>query len=97
MKSMATKTMLAGLFAGFLGITLAHAAQADTVWMYRSVTTTPESTFVETPTIERVITSPVVIERPSITQRVIERPATIEQPLIIQEKASHHLLNLKLF
>lgn len=108
MRRLATCTLMAGLAAGFMGISFAQGALADEMCFTRSVLVSPDTSFIETPTtIERVVTSPVVIERPATVERiiekpvtierVIERPMTVERPLIIQQKEGHHLLNLKLF
>ena len=90
---MIRNTLMAGLAVGFLSIMFAQGAHADTTYTFRSWTSSPDTTFVETPSVERVVTSPVVIERPM----TIERPMNIERPLILEQKSSHHLLNLKLF
>lgn len=95
MRILTTKGLLAGIAAGFLGLTVAQCAKADLLYSTTYETTTTPTMFLETaPTVDRVLTSPVVIDRPS----VIETPSTrvIDRPILMNGEG-HHLLNLKLF
>jgi len=91
----ASRTLFTGLAAGFLVMSFAQGAKADTCVIYRAYESMPTTTYVESPyTVERVISSPVVIERPAAT---VER--VIEKPVVIREKRwePDHLLHLRLF
>ena len=94
MKLNFTRTLLVGLVGGLLGISLAQGAKADTLYTSSGTwfLSDPDSVFVASPTtVERVITSPVMIERPMTMQKV----KVIESPVVI-EKERKHLLNLNL-
>ncbi|GEM_PF-3454599 len=97
MQRLTTRTLLASAAAVFAGVLLAQVARADSTYIYRSWTSTPDTVFAESPTIERVITKPVVLEPATTVEKVIEKPVMVERPLVIKQKDGHHLLNLKLF
>ena len=91
MKRNFTRTLIVGLVGGFLGISLAQGAKADSIITYQSWAAAPDTVLVESPTtFERVITSPVLIEKPMTMQKVIETPVVIER------KERRHLLNFDL-
>ncbi len=79
-------TLFSGLAAAFLVVLSAQCSNADTFCEYRTFVT-PGSFYVESPTVERVITSPVTIDR------VIERPVVIDN----RARFRGHLLNVDVF
>lgn len=79
-------TLFSGIAAAFLVVLSAPASKADTFCEYRTFVT-PSSYYVDSPMVERVISSPVTIDR------VIERPVIFEDRF----RSSSHLLNVDLF
>jgi hypothetical protein len=90
-------SIFAGVAAGLLGISPAQGAKADTI--YRTTTTTtysaPVTTYTSPLCVERTVTSPVLIEQPTMIEREIQSPVLLEdRPMVIEQWNGNHLIRI---